>query len=176
MKRMLAYLLTAALMIGLCGCSAAALAQEALAAGGGKLSGDPTVEFSPAEPTAQGEETEHGHQLAEEPQTVKDPFVGYCGNTWTRLHIGEKTYEFMFGHSVTLTDILLNLDYRPGEFCRCMAEYTVDTEFGLGYEVNLTEGFARWEKGQASLTAEQVEQIRQIIQWAVTTDCEYPVP
>ena len=118
---------------------------------------------------------DHGHQLAAEPQTVEDPFVGYCGNTWTRLHVGEDIYAFMYGNSVTLTDILLNLDYRPGEFCRCMAEYTVDTEFGLGYEVNLTEGFARCEKGQASLTEEQVEQIRGIIQWAVTTDCEYPV-
>lgn len=117
---------------------------------------------------------EHMHQLAAEPQTVAEPYVGYCGNTWTKLHVGKNTYEFMFGNSVTLTDILLNLEYRR-ETCRCMAEYTVDTEFGLGYEVNLTKGFARCEKGQAALTQEQVEQIREIIHWAVTTDCEYPV-
>lgn len=118
---------------------------------------------------------DHGHQLAEEPQTVKDPFVGYCGNTRTTLYAGDKSWSFMFGNSVALTDILLNLDYRRGMTCRCMAEYTVDTEFGLGYEVNLTEGFARCEKGQASLTPEQVERIGQIIHWAVTTDCQYPV-
>jgi len=118
---------------------------------------------------------DHGHQLAEEPQTVKDPYVGYCGNTRTTLYIGEDTYSFMYGNSVTLTDLLLNLDYRRKEVCRCMAEYRVDTEFALGYEVNLTEGFVRCEKGQAKLSREQVEQIREIIEWAVTTDCRYPL-
>ena len=118
---------------------------------------------------------DHGHQLAEEPQRVKDPYVGYCGNTWTTLYVGEDTYRFMFGNSLALTDLLLNLDYRQKEVCRCMAEYRVDTEFALGYEVNLTEGFARCGKGQAKLTRQQVEQIREIITWAVTTDCEYPL-
>ena len=47
-----------------------------------------------------------------------------------------------------------------------MAEYTVDTEFGTGYEINLTEGFARYEKGQAELTQAQIDTIAEIIKWA----------
>ena len=72
----------------------------------------------------------------------------------------------MFGHSVTLTDILLNLDYNPHKVCNCLPEYTVDTEFQTGYGVNLTEGYARCDKGQADLTQEQVTQLREIIEWA----------
>ena len=44
-----------------------------------------------------------------------------------------------------------------------MAEFTVGTEMLDGIEVNLAECFARCEKGQASLTSEQVETIREII-------------
>ena len=81
----------------------------------------------------------------------------------------------MYGHSVTLTDILANLDYKQGKTCRCMAEYTVDTEFGLGYEINLTEGFARYKKGQADLTQEQIDTIAEIIKWAEETNAEYVI-
>lgn len=113
---------------------------------------------------------DHDHAIPAEPQTVGDPVTGYCGNTWTRLYVGNKTYSFMYGHSVTLTDILVNLDYKQGKTCRCMAEYTVDTEFGLGYEINLTEGFARFEKGQVDLTQEQIDTIAEIIKWAEETN------
>ena len=72
-------------------------------------------------------ETEvHPHGIASDVQTVDDPFIGYCGNTWTTLHIGDKEYSFMFGHSITLTDILINLDYDPDKLCKCLPEYTVN--------------------------------------------------
>ena len=116
---------------------------------------------------------DHAHQVASEAQTVDDPVTGYCGNTWTTLYVGEKTYTFMYGHSVTLTDILVNLNYDPMRVCRCRPEYTVDTEFGKGYGINLTAGYARCEKGQADLTQEQINTIAQIIQWAETTNGEY---
>lgn len=118
---------------------------------------------------------DHSHQVAATAQTVDDPFVGYCGNTQTTLYIGDKEYTFMYGNSVTLTDILLNLNYDPMRVCRCSPEYTVDTEFGKGYGINLTEGYARSEKGQADLTQEQIDQISEIIQWAETTNCKYPM-
>jgi len=118
---------------------------------------------------------DHTHQTAETAQTVDDPFTGYCGNTKTTLYIGDKEYTFMYGNSVTLTDILLNLDYNPVRVCKCLPEYTVDTEFGKGYGINLSEGYARCEKGQADLTREQVEQIADIIRWAETTNCKYPM-
>lgn len=110
----------------------------------------------------------HVHQLAQQPQTVADPVSGYCGNTQTTLHIGKERCTFMGGNSVTLTDILINLAYQNEITCRCMAEYRVDTEFGTGYEINLTQGFARCEKGQVDLTKEQIETITEIVEWAKT--------
>ena len=118
---------------------------------------------------------DHSHQAAATAQTVDDPFVGYCGNTQTTLHIGDKEYTFMYGNSVTLTDILLNLKYDPMRICRCRPEYTVDTEFGKGYGINLTAGYARCDKGQADLTQEQIDTIAEIIEWAETTNCKYPI-
>ena len=118
---------------------------------------------------------DHSHQAAATAQTVDDPFVGYCGNTQTTLHIGDKEYTFMYGNSVTLTDILLNLNYDPMRICRCRPEYTVDTEFGKGYGINLTAGYARCDKGQADLTQEQIDTIAEIIEWAETTNCKYPI-
>lgn len=120
-------------------------------------------------------EPEHSHQAAAEPQTVENPFTGYCGNTQTTLYIGDKKYTFMYGHSVTLTDILLNLDYDPMRVCRCLPEYTVDTEFGTGYGIHLTQGYARCEKGQADLTQEQIDTIAGIIQWAERTGGKYSI-
>lgn len=81
----------------------------------------------------------------------------------------------MYSHSITLTDILINLDYDPDKLCNCRPEYTVDTEFALGHGINLTQGYARCDKGQADLTQEQIDQIAQIIEWAETTNCEYPL-
>ena len=119
---------------------------------------------------------DHTHQPATEPQTVDDPVTGYCGNTWTTLHLPNgQDYSFMYGHSVTLTDILANLNYDPMKVCRCLPQYTVDTEFGTGYGINLAEGYARCDKGQTDLTKEQVETIREIIQWAIETNCTYPI-
>lgn len=117
---------------------------------------------------------EHIHMTALRPQTVAEPITGYCGNTQTTLYIGNRSYNFMYENSVTLTDILVNLAYDPDKVCRCMAEYTVDT-FGKGYQINLDYGFARCEKGQADLTQEQIDQIADIIAWAETTNCQYPL-
>jgi len=116
---------------------------------------------------------DHSHQIVEEAQTVEDPITGYCGNIQTTLYVGEKAYTFQYGYSVTLTDILVNLRYDPMGVCRCAPEYTVDTEFGTGYGINLTQGYARCEKGQANLTQEQINAIAQIVAWAESTNGEY---
>lgn len=109
---------------------------------------------------------EHTHEITNAPQIVEDPVEVFCGNTQTTLYFGEKSYTFMYDHSVTLTDILINLDYNPAKICKCLAEYKVDTEFGTDYGVNLTEGYARCEKGQADLTREQIDLIKTAIEWA----------
>ena len=105
----------------------------------------------------------HAHAPAEEPETVADPVSGYCGNTVTEVTLDGETYSFWGSDSVALTDILINLAYDPGRICRCYWEFTVDTDFGTSYWVNLTESFARCEAGQADLTAEQAEVIRGVL-------------
>ena len=47
--------------------------------------------------------------------------------------------------------------------CRCAPEFTVKTEFGEPYGVNLSQGYARSEEGQADLTKEQIEKIQEIL-------------
>jgi hypothetical protein len=115
----------------------------------------------------------HIHQLAERDNILEHDPVGYCGNTITTVSytpFGQKEKEawetsFWGDKSVTLTDLLLHLDYSEG-ICRCKPEYTVDTEFGKSYGLNLTDGYARYEDAQVSLTAEQLERVREILVWA----------
>ena len=121
------------------------------------------------------DEDTHLHMTALTPQTVADPVTGYCGNTWTTLYLDGKEYGFMYGHSVTLTDLLVNLDYDPGKVCRCMAQYRADTEFGTNYQINLEYGFVRCDLGQADLTQDQIQTIADIVNWAETTNCQYPI-
>lgn len=80
---------------------------------------------------------------------------------WAR----EEPWEASFGggDSAALTDLLLGLDYSGG-LCRCLPEYRVDTASGTDYGVNLTEGYARHDGGQADLTEEQVRQIQDILE------------
>lgn len=106
---------------------------------------------------------DHEHKLAEAAQIVDDPVTGYCGNTMTTILLDGKEYTFMGTDSVNLTDILINLKYDPMRVCRCIPEFTVKTEFGEPYGVNLSQGYARCEDGQADLTAEQIDLIRKII-------------
>ena len=106
---------------------------------------------------------DHRHTLAEQPQIVENPVTGYCGNTMTTIVLDGKEYTFMGSDSVKLTDILINLKYAPMRVCRCAPEFTVKTEFGEPYGVNLSQGYARSEEGQADLTMEQIERIREIL-------------
>ena len=115
----------------------------------------------------------HIHQLAEGDNILEHDPVGYCGNTITTVSytpFGQKEKEawetsFWGDKSVALTDLLLHLDYSES-ICRCKPEYTVDTEFGKSYGISLTEGYARYEDAQVSLTAEQLELVREILDWA----------
>lgn len=115
------------------------------------------------------------HQVAAQAQTVADPITGYCGNTQTTLYIADKEYSFMYDYSVALTDLLVNLDYDPDRVCRCMPQYRADTEFGSNYHIHLEQGFVRCDKGQADLTQAQIDTIAEIIEWAETTNCKYPL-
>lgn len=110
----------------------------------------------------------HAHGPTNEEQTVDDPVTGYCGNTQTTIYFDNgKSYTFMGSESVALTDLLVNLKYDPNKLCKCLPEYKIDTEFGIGYGISLDgEGYARYDKGQAELTEEQIETVTNIIEWA----------
>lgn len=108
------------------------------------------------------ESDEHTHEAASLPQTVSDPISGYCGNIITKIAVGEDEYSFWGGDSVTLTDIVINLDYQK-DTCDCLAEFNVYTETeSRPYGVNLTEAYVRYGDKQADLTLEQVSTIRDI--------------
>lgn len=156
---------------------------DTLAAGGTEPDGAATVgnlihgntasSEIPGSPADDGEggtnSGEHSHSLSEGNNIVDHETAGYCGNTVTTVSFrgsdlcGEPwEVSFWGSDSVALTDLLLYLDYSEGT-CRCMPEYTVDTEFGTGYGINLTEGYARHDGGQVSLTEEQIGQIQEIL-------------
>lgn len=131
------------LMMGLCACAASAA----------DASGD-------ASDTGGGDT----HFYFEGDNIVEHEIMGYCGNTVTTVcKIGGESVSFWGTNSVALTDLLLYLDYSE-DTCRCPAEYRVDTEFGEGYEINLTNTFVRHDGKQVSLTEEQAEQVREILE------------
>lgn len=107
---------------------------------------------------------DHSHRFAEEEQTVEDPVKGYCGNMTAAIDVAGERFEISGSDAVAITKILINLDYDPDQVCRCMTDITVDTETLTDIRINLGEAFARCEKGQAALTEEQVQVIRQIIE------------
>jgi len=106
---------------------------------------------------------DHSDRFAEETEDKKAA-SGYCGNMQTTVYLDGQEYTFGGSDSVAMTDILANLAYDPAETCRCMVEFTVDTELLRGIGVNLTEGFARCEQGQAALTEAQVKKLQEIIE------------
>ena len=107
---------------------------------------------------------EHTHAPADEPESANGTDTGSCGNTSVTVTLDESVYTIPGSDAVTLTAILENLDYDPQSVCNCLAEFTVETEVGTEYEVNLTEYFARCDAGQAALTQKQADAIREIVQ------------
>ncbi|MBE6572168.1 MAG: hypothetical protein E7656_07975 [Ruminococcaceae bacterium] len=112
------------------------------------------------------ESKEHTHTESEKNNMVEHEVFGYCGNTMTTVRChgfakGQEDWEYSFwgGVSVGISDFLRRLDYSE-EVCKCLPEYTVDTEFGLNYGINLSEGYVRHEGKQVSLTKEQTEYLK----------------
>ena len=116
-------------------------------------------------PAAEAPDGDHRHIFDESHTTNNSTAAigGYCGNTLTTVTIGGDSFDLWGSDSIAITRILDNLDYDPNQICRCIAPILVDTELIAGIEVNLTEGFARCEMGQASLTKKQVQTIQAII-------------
>ena len=106
---------------------------------------------------------DHSHGFGEESDRTVNSHA-YCGNMEVTVTVDGTVHRIVGSDAVSLTDILVWLDYDPGAVCRCMAEFTVDLETLKNIQVNLTESFARCERGQAALTEEQVQTIRTIIE------------
>lgn len=107
--------------------------------------------------------TGHSHTFAEPEETSGTAAHAYCGNTTVTLHTDSGEYTLSGGDGIAIVDILLHLDYDPADVCGCAASLTVDTETLTGIEVSLEQSFARCERGQASLTEEQVDTIQTIL-------------
>jgi len=161
MKRKIVPLLLLMLVLSACGISSG----EGTAAIKGPDSVDLSIPDLPAAPDGQAEEDGHSHSLSEGDNVLEHEAAGYCGNTVTTISRAGQAdgdpVSFWGSDSVKLTDLLRDLDY-SGEVCRCLPEYTVDTEFGAGYGISLTGGYVRYNGGQAPLTAGQVELIQGI--------------
>lgn len=106
---------------------------------------------------------DHSHHPAEAFEDTETASTGWCGNTRAVLYIGGEAHTIYGSDAITVTEILISLDYDPDSLCRCMAEYTADTETDSGYEINLTEYFVRFNGGQADLTREQAAALGEII-------------
>ncbi len=163
MKRFL--LILSALLLSLSAC-----AQDAPAADAGAGEGQPSAESAaaPEEGNEPADLPEEAHGPVAEPQVIEENSPGgYCGNTVTTARPygaeADGAYSFWDSDSVALTDLLLTLDYCNG-LCRCLPEYTVDTEFGKDYGINLSGFYVRHEGAQAVLTEEQAETIRDILE------------
>lgn len=93
-----------------------------------------------------------------------DPSEPLAGES-SQLIVREEAFlseERMQDHE-TAKAILLNLEYSPHKLCKCLPQYILKTDFGE-FGIHLSEGYARCEEGQADLTAEQVETLREIIE------------
>ena len=106
----------------------------------------------------------HTHAPADEPESANSTEDGYCGNTSATVTLDGSAYTLSGSDAVTLTAILENLDYTSDDICSCSTEFTVETEVGTEYEVNLTGYFARCDAGQAALTQKQADAIREIVE------------
>ena len=119
---------------------------------------------APALGEAKADRPDDDHAPADEPESANGTETGSCGNTSVTVTLDGSAHTISGSDAVTLTAILENLDYDPQAVCNCLAEFTVETEVGTEYEVNLTEYFARCDAGQAALTRKQADAIREIVQ------------
>lgn len=106
---------------------------------------------------------EHTHAPSKKPKTVSDPIKGFCGNIITKLEKDGVVRFIESDDSVTLTALVINLDYSE-PMCKCATEFSVYVETEKEpYEVNLSQNFIRFQGKHASLTADQTETVRKIV-------------
>ena len=123
--------------------------------------------------SASNQDSGHKHNPAQHPQIVENPYNRTSETLEVTVNVSGKAYTFQGRHAITLTNLLTNLAYDPAQVCDCQAEYTADTQFGAGYEINLTLGFVRCDQGQAALTVTHIKRIGEVINWINSTGAIY---
>lgn len=178
MKKVIPFLIIM-LLTGLCACSSSPESGNAAADGldetpaGSALTNNGYTAYEPSaalEPSTQKTADTHSHTAFNGNNIIEHEFVGYCGNTRTRISLantegGEPASLSFWGEdSVALTDLLRYLDYNE-DVCKCVPEYHVDTDFNFdgGYDISLTGHYARCNGRQVNLTQEQVNLIQDIL-------------
>ena len=173
MKKYIAVFMAIILVMCLAACGATdAEAEEGKNTAGTEKQGGPDTTVSvTGDIQDEGEGDVHTPASSGTDNILPHDSFGYCGNAVTTIKFDgmgtEEKWEKSFwgGESVRMTDLLRFLDYSEG-VCRCMPEYTVDTEFGDGYGINLSESYVRHDGHQVTLTEEQTAELREIIEWA----------
>ena len=120
---------------------------------------------APALGEAKADRPDDDHAPADEPESANGTENGSCGSTSVTVTLDGSAFTLSGSDAITLTAILENLDYTSDNICSCSTEFTVETEVGTEYEINLTEYFARCDTWQAALTQKQADAIREIVEW-----------
>ena len=126
----------------------------------------PEAEAAPApeaapEAAAPEEAMRDEQSLAEpaiDPDTIFGPTVEVS------IQLDGQTYLLETKEGMDLLSLLKDQAYDVSQLCKCDIEFTVVTEFGVKYHVNLQEGFVRCEQGQAFLSNEDMQNIQAILE------------
>ena len=93
-----------------------------------------------------------------------DPDEIYGPTVEVSVRIDGQSYLLETKDGMDLLNLLKDQAYDVNQICRCTVEFTVVTEFGVEYHINLKEGFARCEQGQAFLSNEDMQNIQAILE------------
>lgn len=91
----------------------------------------------------------------------ENPTAGATKPVTATLAVNGEKYSLSAEDTAAVQEILKGLEYNPVKVCKCLPQFRVVTQTE-DYGVHLSEGYARCDAGQASLTQEQVEIIREI--------------
>lgn len=81
------------------------------------------------------------------------------------LQLKGEEYALSDDDNKLLEKMLMDLPYSLAKVCKCLPEFTIVTESG-SFDIHLNEGYSRCERGQADLTDEQIQTIREIMEAA----------
>ena len=118
----------------------------------------PAADAPAAEAPMLEEDLSAEYATADEP--AEDIYVPYPQVT---VHLDGNDYVLETKEGGALLELLKNQVYEESQRCKCDIDFTVVTEFGMEYQINLQEGFARTKQGQAFLSSADVQKIEAVL-------------